>query len=300
MNPRLKSYIYLHIAVLLYGLTAILGDLISISAVSLVWWRVLITSISLLFFIRFGHDIIKMKRQYIGLFTGIGFLVGLHWLSFYGAIKMSNASIVLAAMASTSLFTSLIEPFVTGKKLKSLEVILGLMIIPPMLIIANTIDMDMKAGFWVALLSAFLASLFASLNKKYVEFASSYQISFIEMFSAFLLISLILPWTIESSSSLMPSLNDWMYLLILSLVCTSFAYVISMKALKHVTAFDANLVINLEPVYGIFLAIIILKEHKEMSTLFYAALFLIMIIVFAHPYLERRFYGRKITDKDHT
>ena len=298
MNPRIKSYIYLHIAVLLYGLTAILGDLISISAVALVWWRVLITSVSLLFFVGLGRQILAMKARTVILFSGIGFLVGLHWITFYGAIKMSNASVVLAAMASTSLFTSFIEPLVTRKKIKKLEVFLGLMIIPPMLIIANTIDFDMKRGLWIALLSAFLASLFASLNKKYVELANSYQISFIEMSSAFILVSLILPFSLESSAELMPGVKDWIYLIILSLVCTSFAYVISMKALKHVSAFDANLVINLEPVYGILLAIVILKEHKEMSLIFYSALLLIMIIVFLHPYLEKRFYGRKDSNEN--
>ncbi len=280
-------------AVLLYGLTAILGDLISISAISLVWWRVLLTSLSLLVFIRFGLDIIKMPKRLISIYVGIGFIVALHWISFYGAIKLANASVVLAAMASTSFFTSLIEPLITKRKLKLLELILGIMIIPPMFMIAQNIDISLKLGFGVALLSAFLASLFASFNKKYIERANSYQITFIEMFSAFVLISILLPFFIPSATDIIPLKTDWIYLIILSFLCTTFAYVISMKALRFVSAFDANLVINLEPVYGIILAIFILKEHQELNMMFYFAVSIILIIVFAHPILENRIYGRK-------
>lgn len=293
MDSRLLAYIQLHTAVLLFGLTAILGDLISISALNLVWWRVLITSVSLLFLVRMGRDILNMPRGLILKYILIGGIVGLHWLAFYGAIKFSNASIVLAAMASTSFFTSLVEPFITGRPFRLMELLLGLCIVPPMLIIARNIDLSMQLGLWTALLSAFLASLFASLNKKYVDEANPYQISFIEMFSAFLLMSLILPFSASGFEELWPDPKDWMYLIILSLLCTTFAYVISMKALKHVSAFEANLVINLEPVYGIILAVFILKEHQELNTAFYIAAAIIMMIVLAHPVLQRKFYGRK-------
>lgn len=293
MGSKLTSYLQLHLAVLLYGLTAILGDLISLNALNLVWWRVLITSLSLLFFVRFGLSIIKMPKKDVMIFVAIGFLVALHWVSFYGAIKLANASIVLAAMATTSFFTSLIEPIVTKKKFKRLEILLGLAIVPPMLMISQTIDISLQTGLLVALLSAFLASLFASFNKKYIERANSFQISFIEMGSAFLLLSCIVPFYIDSVSDLMPKQSDWIYLIVLSLLCTTFAYVISMKALRHLSAFDSNLVINLEPVYGIILAIVILKEHNELSLNFYIAVGLIMIIVFSHPFLEKYFYGSK-------
>lgn len=293
MNSKVLAYIQLHTAVLLYGLTAILGDLISISAVSLVWWRVLITSVSLLVFVRFGKNILQLDRKLLLRYTLIGFLVALHWLSFYGAIKLANASIVLAAMATTSLFTSLIEPFITSRPFRSLELVLGLLIIPPMVLIARNIDLSMKTGLWVALLSAFLASLFASLNKRYVDKAGPFEISFIEMASAWVFISLLMPFFYDEMGRLMPAPGDWIYLLVLSLLCTTFAFVISMKALKHVTAFDANLVINLEPVYGIFLAILILNEHQEMDPQFYYGVILIMAIVFAHPILQRKIYGRK-------
>jgi len=272
MNPKRIAYFQLHFAVILYGLTAILGDLISISALNLVWWRVFITSFSLLFFIQFGKQIIAMPRKLILIYAGIGVLVAIHWITFYGAIKLSNASIVLAAMATTSFFTSIIEPLITKKKFQWLEFILGFLVIPPMILIAQNID---------------LSTIFSSLNKKWVNEASPYQISFIEMFSAFIFISFLLPFVLKGSSELMPTSSDWVYIIILSLFCTTLAYVISMKALKHVSAFDATLVINMEPVYGILLAIVILKEHKEMSPLFYFGVLLIMLVVFSHPILKK-------------
>ncbi|MBT8231486.1 MAG: EamA family transporter [Saprospiraceae bacterium] len=293
MTKKKLAYFQLHFAVLLYGLTAILGDLISISAINLVWWRVLITSISLLFFIELGKQILKMDKRLVLIYAGIGVIVAVHWITFYGAIKYSNASIVLATMATTSLFTALIEPLVTKKKFSKLEFVLGLLVIPPMVLIAKNIDLDLQKGIWIGLISAFLASLFASLNKKYVEKASSYQITFIEMFSAFLFISIVLPFVLTDINQLMPSPTDWIYLIILSLLCTTLAYVISMKALKHVSAFDANLVVNLEPVYGILLAIVILNEHHEMSLTFYLGVLMIMLVVFSHPILQKYSNGRK-------
>ena len=300
MNSRLIAYIQLHVAVLLYGLTAILGDLISLSALNLVWWRVLITSVSLLAFVGMGSAVLRMDRKLVMIYASIGFLVAFHWISFYGAIKLSNASIVLAAMATTSFFTSIIEPLVTRRPFKMLELFLGLAIIPPMVIIARNIDFSMRTGLWVALLSAFLASLFASLNKRYVAKANSFEISYIEMTSAFLLISLIIPFVITDYASLIPQSSDWVYLIVLSLLCTTFAYVISMQALKHLSAFDSNLVINLEPVYGIILAMVILKEHHELNMAFYIAVGIIMIIVFAHPILERKLYGNKKLKSDNS
>jgi len=282
------AYLQLHFAVLLYGLTAILGDLISISAVSLVWWRVLITSVSLLAFVGFGKRLLQLPRSTIFTFMGIGCIVALHWITFYGSIKLSNASVGLAAFATTSFYTSLIEPPLTGKKFQRLELALGLLVIPPMLMIAGQLDLNMIKGLYVGLVSAFLAALFSTLNKKYVDRADAYQVSFLEMSSAWLFITLLLPFLVDFETEFMPVHNDWFYLLILALACTTLAFVISMKALKHVTAFDANLVINLEPVYGIILAIIILKEHNELSPTFYLGMLFIMVIVISHPLLKRR------------
>lgn len=288
MSPKFKAYVQLHVATVLYGLTAILGDLISLSALNLVWWRVLLTSLSLLFFVRFGKTILELDKKDIFRFVGIGFIVALHWLTFYGAIKYANASVALAAFALTSLFTSIVEPFITGKKFEKSELLLGILVIPAMILIANNLDITLVKGLLVGIISAFLAAIFAALNKKMVDRASSYQITFLEMSSAFLFLSLFVPFLIGPESPLMPSQMDWVYLIILALLCTTFAFIISLKALEVVSAFEANLVINLEPVYGIILAAIILNDHKEVGTTFYFGVGLILLLVLTYPMIKNR------------
>lgn len=283
----------MHIAVILYGWTAVLGGLITISAVSLVWWRVMITSLSLLFFIGFGRKLLAIDKKKILTYMGIGVIVGMHWICFYSSVKMANASIALITMATTSLFTAIIEPLLFRRKFDTLEIVIGLMVIPCMILIANSIDLSLIQGFIIGLLSAFLASLFASLNKKYVDDATPYAISFLEMFGAFIFISICLPFVINNIESIMPISTDWIYLIILALLCTTLAFVLSMMALKHVSAFDSNLVINLEPIYGIALAVIILNEHEQLSSLFYLGGILLMLIVFSHPIIAKKINARK-------
>ena len=289
MSKKFVAYLQLHIAVILFGLTAILGDLISISAVPLVWWRVLIASVSLLFFIQLGRKLKELSPSTIRLFLGIGCIVGLHWMCFYGSIKLANASVALITMATTTFFTAIIEPILTPKKFSTYDMTVSVLIIVAMLFVAQTLDFSYLMGLLVGLLSALLASLFAILNKKYVDRASPYEISFLEMFGAFILISFIIPFLYMKGIEVVPHPTDWKYLLILALACTTFAFIISLLALRHVSAFEANLVINLEPVYGIILAIIILKEHKELSPSFYFGAALIMLLVFSHPVLKKYF-----------
>lgn len=290
MQPTLRAYIQLHTAVLLFGLTAILGDLISISAISLVWWRVLITSLSLLFFVKVGQLGKIYGRKRILQFMGIGTLVALHWIAFYGSIKLANASIALVCMATVSFFTAFIEPLIFRTSIKWLEVLLSLLIIPGMMLIVNSLNTDMMLGFWIGLLAAFLAALFSVLNKKLIETANPYTITFLELGSACLFISLMLPFYLaqQGLESFIPKSIDWIYLLILALVCTTLAYTLSLNALKTLSAFASNLVFNLEPVYGIALAWIILKENQELSPYFYYGVALILVAVFVYPILQRR------------
>ena len=193
MDNTKKAYLELHVAVLLFGFTAILGDLIQLSAVMIVWWRVLITCISLLYFVQFGMKFRSIPRDKIFKFLGIGVLVALHWITFYGAIKLSNASVALICFASTSLFTSFLEPAILGRPIEKLQVVMGLMIIPGMWLIVNTVDAAMMNGIYVGLLSALLAAIFSTLNKRLIDDADSYSITFLELGSAWIFISLLVP-----------------------------------------------------------------------------------------------------------
>jgi drug/metabolite transporter (DMT)-like permease len=291
MKNTQKAYIQLHVAVILFGFTAILGDLITLSALILVWWRVLITSVSLLFFIEFGKKLMVIPKKRILQFMGIGVLVALHWICFFGSIKYANASVCLVCFATTSFFTSFLEPILTKRPFRWHEMSLGIIVIPGMILIVNNVELTMMLGVWIGLAAAFLASLFAIFNKQLVNEADSFSITFLELGSAWIFISLILPFYFinDGNAHFFPNLKDVGYLIVLALLCTTFAYVIALKALKYVSAFAANLTLSLEPVYGIILAIFILKENKELDIGFYFGSALILLSVLIYPVIKKYF-----------
>jgi len=291
MTPTKRAFLELHFAVLLYGLTAILGDLISLPATVLVWWRVWITSFSLFFLIRFGQTLKNIPRSLILQYMGIGVIVAVHWITFFGSIKYANASIALVCLATGSFFTAILEPIMTKTKFKWYELALGGLVIPGMALIVQSLEVRMLTGVWLGLMSAFLAVLFSILNKQRIEKADPFTITFLEMTSAGLFISLIFPFYFMQNEAIQfwPTLTDWGYLLVLALLCTTLAYALNLRALKHLSAFATNLTINMEPVYGIILAAVLLKENKELAPDFYIGVVIIMMAVFGYPFLKSRF-----------
>ena len=296
MNNTQKSYLALHISVLLWGFTAILGKVIDLPAFVIVWWRVLITSASLIVLlvtVNALREIRKLPQKDVLILMGIGVLVGIHWVAFYGAIKLSNASICLVCMATTSFFTAVLEPIILKQRLKWYELALGILIIPGMLLIVKDLEITMVWGVLAALAAAFLAALFTSLNKKYVTNAKPMQITFLELGSAFLFLSLLMPFYInfatENIQDIVPPSNwDWIYLVVLSLVCTTLPFILSLFALRYLSAFVSALTVNLEPVYGILLAIPLLHENQDLSLSFYLGTFVILLSVFSYPFLKKR------------
>lgn len=287
LTERNKAFLTLHVAVILFGFTAILGGLIDLSAFAIVWWRVVITCASLLFIVNL-KKIFHLPKKAIFTYLGIGCIIALHWVAFYGSIKLSNASTTLVCLATTSLFTVFNEPLFLKKKLQTTDILYGLAIIPCMWYIADDLDYSLRLGAVVGLISAYLASLFNVLNKKHLEDIEALPLTFIEMCGVLFFITLFLPFIHPDLAVIIPKNGlTWIYLTILALVCTTFAWVVSMHALRRVTAFEATLVINLEPVYGIILAIFLLKEHQELNPRFYVGASLIGIIVMSYPLLKR-------------
>ena len=292
MNEKRKAYLKIHIAVFLFGFTAILGSIIDLSAISMVWWRVFFTSISIIFLVNLINNISKLSVRQILTLMGIGMLIGMHWITFYGSVKLSNASVCLICMSTASFFTALVEPILTKSKYNRLDLLMGIIIIPAMALIVS----DLQAGyFWgvvSGLTSSLLAAMFSSLNKKHISTTDPFTITFLELSSAWLMISIILliifGLNLQSVSFWPTSLKDWGLILLLALVCTTFANVLTLQALKHLSAFDNNLVINLEPVYGIFLAILLLNEQQNLNSSFYIGAFLIIITVIGYPILKKR------------
>lgn len=291
MTPTKRAFLELHFAVLLYGLTAILGDLISLPATVLVWWRVWISSISLLFLIRFGQALKNIPRSLILQYMGIGVIVALHWITFFGSVKYANASIAVVCLATGSFFTAILEPMMTSAKFKWYEFALGTLVVPGMALIVQSLEVQMLTGVWLGLMSSFLAVLFSILNKQRIDKAAPFSITFLEMTSAGLFITLIFPFYFMQNEAIQfwPTLTDWGYLLVLALFCTTLAYALNLRALKHLSAFAANLALNMEPVYGIILAVILLQENKELSPDFYIGVVIIMVAVFGYPFLKSRF-----------
>ncbi len=293
LTKEKQAYLQLHLAVLLFGFTAILGDLINLTALTMVWWRVLITSLSLVFFVKFRRLAKEMPRKTLRLFITIGILVGIHWLCFYGAIKLANASIALVCMATASFFTALIEPLILKTPVKKFELALGLVIVPGMALIVSDLDLKMVSGVVVGLTASLVAAWFSVLNKKNIRETDELTITFLELGSACIFLSLFFPFYYflpdQQLQLFPPTAMDWVYLLILSLLCTTFAYVLALKSLHYLTAFAANLTINLEPVYGIILAWLILSDNQELSSSFYWGVVIILISVFSYPLLKKRF-----------
>lgn len=289
MTPEKRTaYLQIHIAVFLWGFTAILGKWISLSEVPMVWHRMWITCLGLLLLPKVFKGLRTFGTNNLKIFMGIGFLIALHWVFFYGSIKYSNVSIALSGLATTSLFTSFMEPLFFKKKIRPVEVVLGSLVIVGIFVIFNATPSNFNLGFGMSLIAAVFAATFSVLNKKYVDNGDPKAITVVEMASGFLLLTLIMPFYFMwfPQATLIPKPEDWGFLLILSLACTAFTMVIALKALKHLTAFVSNLSLNLEPVYGIILAWLIFSENKELSSNFYYGALIIIGSVLLHPVLE--------------
>ncbi len=298
MDHIRKSYLQLHIAVLLFGFTAVLGDLINLSAFWLVWWRVLLASLSILIILGWARLRRINNKKLILIYFGIGALVAAHWVSFYGSVKLSNASLGVVCLATTSFMTSILEPIMLKKKFRWVELLLGLFIIPGMILIVRGSPMEYNLGIVVGLISALLASLFAVLNKSVIETNDPMTISFFELSSAFIFLSILAPFVLsftDATTIIPPSWKDWLYLVILALACTTLAYSLTLSSLRHLSAFASNLTINMEPVYGVVLAWILLNDGEELDQNFYLGSSIIVLSVFMYPLIRK--YQRKKEDK---
>ncbi len=290
MTEKLRAYLALHFCVLVWGFTAILGKFIQLNAISLVWWRVLLCWTALIWMIP-RSEWRAMKRPKVLRLLGIGMMVGVHWMCFYGAVKLSNASVAVATMATTALFAAFTEPFILRQPFKWYELLLGILILPGIVLMVGDLDWNMRWGFLVGTAGAFLAAVFSTLNKREItmEPTHPFTMSGLELFGGWVITSLVLLVLQPGWDSLTPVGDDWAFLLLLAYVCTLLPYNLSLVAMRHISAFATNLTINLEPVYGVLLAIFFFREDKGLSPGFYAGVVLILVAVFSHPFIKSRF-----------
>lgn len=293
MTDSRKAFLQIHFCVLLWGFTAIIGKLITLPALPLVWWRMLVVVAALACVPRVWRGLRAMSPRVILAYAGIGVLVALHWLTFYGAIKLANASVGATCIALASVFTALVEPKLAGRKFSGRELLLGMAALPGVALVVGGVPSDMRIGIAVGTLSAVFVALFGSLNKRMVERGDPLTVTALELGAGTLALTALAPVmpmlfpAFAGELLILPSLHDGLYLLLLSLVCTLLPFALSLVALRHMTAFAAQLAVNLEPIYAIVLAILLLGEQHELTLRFYAGVVIILGAVLAYPLMRR-------------
>lgn len=300
LDDRLKNYLHLHLIVFIWGFTAVLGALITIDFIPLVWWRMSI-AVAMIFVYMV---IMKVPFQWRGVgslsrkralsFLLAGFVIALHWVTFFGAIKASNVSVTLAMLSTGAFFTALLEPIFTSKKFVWYEVFFGVIIIGALYYIFQVESQYIK-GMVLGLISAFLSAVFSIINVKFAREHHPATISFYELLSGVALLSVY--FLFVPTSFVMPAAlttNDWMWLGILASICTAYALIASVHVMKVLSAYTVMLTINLEPVYGIFLAFLVLGDAEQMTPQFYTGAVIIILVIITNGILKTRIKKKQL------
>lgn len=287
-NDNLKSYLHLHVIVFIWGFTAVLGKLISLEALDLVWYRMLFASVIMTFVVLINKERIKVPFNVLVGFIVSGIIIALHWLTFYQAIKVSNVSITLACLSTGAFFASILEPIFYKRKIIWYEVLFGLIVIFGLGIIFK-VETQYTTGIYLAVTSAFLSALFSVINGKYAKEYSPNVISVYELSSGFLFLSIYLFFADSFTPTFFAlSSNDLLWLFLLSSICTAYAFSASVKVMKFLSPFTVMLTINLEPIYGIILVLLIFPENEKMSPMFYIGAIIILATVIANGIVKSR------------
>jgi len=247
-------------------------------------WRMALVCVFLALLPKVWRGIAALSPKLILTYAGIGVIVALHWLTFYGSIKLSNASVAVSCLALGSIFAAMIEPLLTDKAWNRNEMFIGILAVPGVVLLVGGVPLSMHTGIIVGVISAFLTSLFAVLNKRYVHDAEPESVTFIEMSAGaiFLAIASMLYFGIDQTL-IVPNSRDAILLLILAVACTLLPFILSLRALRHISAFTTQLALNLEPVYAIVIAALWLKEYEELTLQFYIGVSIILLAVFIQP-----------------
>ncbi|WP_456424939.1 DMT family transporter [Lutibacter sp.] len=287
-KTKFKNYLHLHFLVFIWGFTAILGALISIKAIPLVWYRMFFAVIFVFFYILLTKKSLKISLKVLLKFALTGIIIALHWIAFFSAIKIANVSIALVAMSTGALFASLIEPLFFKRKLNYLELFFGLLVIIGLYIIFN-VEKQYTLGIIYALIASFLSALFTVLNGLYVKKHEAEVITFYQLFFGvvFITIYILLSSTFTIQDFYL-NILDLIYLFILSSICTAYAFVVSVKIMKFLTPYTVMLTVNLEPVYGIILAVLIFGDKEKMNPQFYIGALLIIVTVIINGALKNK------------
>ncbi len=275
-----KALIQLHIAVFLAGFTAILGKLIGLNEGLLVWYRLLITVLTLALILFLKKQLQRIALKDAVQISGVGMIVAAHWVTFYGSVKYANVSVALVCFSASGFFTAFFDPLIFKRRISIAEVLLGLLAIAGIYIIFD-FHPQYKVGIIFGILSAIGAALFPIFNKKLLTRFTPKTLTLYELGGGFLVLSLLLPFYLQQfpATYYLPTNWDWVWLFVLAWLCTVLCFDLQLNALKKISPFTANLTYNLEPVYGIILAFIFFRENKLLNRHFYIGVGLILLAV---------------------
>ncbi len=283
------SLLIMHLIVVILGFTGILGKLIELESSVLVWYRMLFAFLILAVFAVLKRNIKEVSKIDFFKILGIGVVVAAHWLFFFESIKVSNVSVAVVCMATSSLFSALLEPLFFKRKISWKEIILSVLVIIGLWYAINA-DTTYIKGYVFGVIAAFLATLFTILNSLFVDRVKSSNITLIEMLGGVFVLSAYMIYNDSFTiSSMSLSVNDFVYLLILGGICTAFAFVISVEVMKYLSPFSVIMAVNLEPLYSILLALVIFSDGTEsMNNSFYFGGSIIIFAVFLDGYLKTK------------
>jgi drug/metabolite transporter (DMT)-like permease len=289
MSKKLQYTIIIHLVVIIWGYTGIMGKAITLPAYEMVWWRLGIAVISLFLLIRFiQKKFIPLNTRSWLLTLGVGILVGLHWITFFHSIKLSSISLGIICLATTTLHVSWLEPLIKKTKFNFSDLFLSIVVFGGMLLISAQEIAQMEA-IALGLLSAFLAAFFSVCNAVLVEKMPAPQLTLIELSSGFLMLTVFMLLGAKFNSDMFFLSADLFWkLLFLGVVCTSVAFILAVNATKYLGAFTVSLTINLEPVYTIILALVLYPSTERMDSMFYVGATIIIAAVITNGILKNR------------
>lgn len=275
-----EAFIKLHLSIVLAGFTGLFGKLISLNEGLLVWYRMMFAAIMLYLILKLSNKLLAIPAKEQLKIAGTGFILGLHWVFFYGSIKMANVSVGVVCFSLVGFFTALLEPLIIRRRFRVKELMFSLITVAGIVLIFQ-FDMRYRAGIIVGIISSALAALFTITNKKVGASHPSRMMLLYEMAGGFLGLTCLLPLYLHyfPVDTILPDMKDFLYLLLLALVCTIGLYLMQIQVLKTVSAFTVNLSYNLEPIYSIILAMLFFGEAKELNTAFYIGLAFIILSV---------------------
>ena len=286
-NDKLKNYLHLHFLVFIAGFTAILGELITIKAIPLVWYRMVIAAILMFIYIKIAKVNLKITPKAILRLSIAGVIIALHWITFFGAIDEANISIALAMFSTGAFFASFIEPIIYKRTIIWYEILFGVIVIIGVFVIMQS-EIKYITGIILGISSAFFSSLFAVLNGKFLKQHTATVISFYEFLSGVFFISIYILIFGDGFSTdffnLSPS--DFGYLFILASICTAYAFIAAVHVMKLISPYTVVLTYNLEPIYGIVMAILLFPEKEKMSPSFYYGALIIIATVLLNGLLK--------------